>query len=338
MTSKILAASQRTLSIVLLALCIAALIVHVSRAGPKQLARPERVGVLAGEQELWSAPEAGAAWQRKPAPGEGRIESLTTDPHSQGRVLLCRGGLVWMSQDAGHSWKSPIFGPVEEQGVAAAFHLTVSNTLFLATNQRLLISTNAGKDWTAATPGLKFKWRPLTILVSGKEPNRLYVMTQGDGVYRSDDSGHTWTATNTGLPKAIGAAPVAPIESAVLDPTDPDVVYVVAEAKGIYKTTSGGGTWVRASRGLPEMIMYRTSPWVIAIDPSNPQHLLVWASWPVHSERVDSAFFLSEDGAASWRKIAVGLDHGRVFALQFVEAKVGLAIAITEEGVSLLSH
>jgi photosystem II stability/assembly factor-like uncharacterized protein len=236
-----------------------------------------------------------------------------------------------MSQDAGRSF-APVFKAEGERGVAVAFHPTEPATLFLATNRRLLVSANAGKDWIEAQPGLKFKWPPRAILISNEAPNRIYITTQGEGVYRSDDGGGVWKMINFGLPKAIGAAPISPIESAVLDPTDPAVVYAVAEAGGVYKTTDAGETWARASQGLPGIITHRTLPWVLAIDPADPSRLLVWAHWPAHSEWVESAFFLSEDGAASWRKIAAGPERGKVLAIQFPAARSGLAVAITEDG------
>ena len=311
---------------------------HLGQARLQESIQPEGARLLAGQENLWYAPQEGAKWQRKPAPGEGRIESMTTNPQRQGRILLCRDGVVWISEDDGLTWEEPIFESLEQEGVTAAFHPELPDMLFFATNQRLLISTNRGKNWQPATPGLEFRWRPQRILTSERQPERLYITTRGEGVFRSDDGGRSWISMNSGLPKGIGAAPVAAIENAVLDPTDADVLYVAVEARGVFKTTNGGATWDEANMGLPGAIMHRTSPWIIEIDPLNPERLLVWASWPVHSERVESAFFLSEDMAESWRKIAGGPERGRVFSLQFVDAKVGLAVALTEDGVMFLSN
>lgn len=320
----------------LLTLCIVAVYASARLAGYDQIAKTEEDNLQIQEKRQEAVPKSMALWQRKLAPGSGPVESVDIDTHDQERVLLCQGGIAWISQDKGLSY-SPIFGPEPEQGVTATFHPTLPNTLFLATSQHFLTSINGGKDWTSPSPGLTFKWRPQAILVSSNKLDRIYITTQGEGIYRSDDSGRTWTAVNAGLPEAIGTAPFAPIESAVLDPTDPSTVYVAAEVRGVYKTTDGGETWTIANQGLPKSITRRTLPWILGINPSNPKSLLLWAQWPVHSERIDSAFFISRDGAATWRKIADGPNLSRVLAIEFVESRDALAIAITEDGVIRLS-
>ena len=65
----------------------------------------------------------------------------------------------------------------------------------------------------------------------------------GDGVYKSTDAGKTWT--HLGLDKTMQ------ISRVLVNPTNPNIVYVAAQGgrwvpsddRGIYKSTSGGGTW-----------------------------------------------------------------------------------------------
>ncbi len=161
----------------------------------------------------------------------------------------------------------------------------------------------------------------------------MYLLTRGEGVYSSNDGGRTWAVSNSGLPKGIGASPLAPIESVAVDPRDANVIYVVVEAKGIFRTADGGRSWVSANNGLPAPMTHRTPSWVLAIDISNPQRLLLWASWPVNADFVDSAFFLTKDRAESWRKISAGPAEGRVFTIQFVDSATTMAVASTEDKV-----
>ncbi|MFX6331060.1 hypothetical protein ABTF76_22660, partial [Acinetobacter baumannii] len=70
------------------------------------------------------------------------------------------------------------------------------------------------------------------------------VMTHhGDGVYKSTDAGKTW--------KKIGLDLTQHIARIVIDPKDPNIVFVAAQGalyspsteRGIFKSTDGGNTW-----------------------------------------------------------------------------------------------
>ena len=92
----------------------------------------------------------------------------------------------------------------------------------------------------------------------------------GYGIYKSLDAGRTWTS--------MGLEKTRHIHKVIIDPTNPDVVYVGAigspwgihEERGVYKTTNGGDTWERVlfqntKTGVADMVM----------DPTNPNKLIV---------------------------------------------------------------
>lgn len=84
---------------------------------------------------------------------------------------------------------------------------------------------------------------PNIVWVGSGEPNNRQSSTIGDGIYKSTDGGKTFT--NMGLRDTQSIARV------VIDPKDPNTVYVAAvghlfgpnKERGIYKTTDGGKTW-----------------------------------------------------------------------------------------------
>ena len=67
----------------------------------------------------------------------------------------------------------------------------------------------------------------------------------GMGVYKSTDAGKSW--------KLMGLEKTGRISRVVIDPRDPDTVFVAAlghccgpqQERGVYKTTDGGKTWKR---------------------------------------------------------------------------------------------
>jgi photosystem II stability/assembly factor-like uncharacterized protein len=87
-----------------------------------------------------------------------------------------------------------------------------------------------------------------------ERPERLFMQFHG-GVYRSDDAGASWIDIAEGLPAVFGF-PV------VVDPADPDSAYIIplvgagdrttpAGAVLVWETRDAGTTWQSRGSGLP---------------------------------------------------------------------------------------
>jgi hypothetical protein len=146
---------------------------------------------------------------------------------------------------------------------------------------------------------------------TGEENNR-QSSTFGDGIYKSIDGGNSW--------RNIGLTETQTISRIVIDPRNPEVVYVAANGhlfgpsadRGIYKTTNGGRTW--------EKIKYvdeNTGFTDLAIDRSNPNTLYA-ASYQrrrsgccYNGGGPGSGLWKTEDAGRSWtRLIGDGLPSG----------------------------
>ena len=157
---------------------------------------------------------------------------------------------------------------------------------------------------------------------TGDSAPRNTVLT-GEGMYKSTDGGKSW--------QYIGLGDTHIISWIIVDPTNPDVVYVAALGhlfasnpdRGVFKTTDGGKTWKK--------ILYvneGTGAISLAMDPSNPGVLYaaMWQMsrkhWTFASGGPGSGIYKSTDGGASWTNIShrPGLPTG-------IFGKVGLAVA-----------
>jgi len=159
------------------------------------------------------------------------------------------------------------------------------------------------------------------VAVSQSHPDIVWVGTgeatarnsvaPGDGVYKSEDAGQTW--------KAMGLAETRFISRIVIDPANPDLVYVAAqghlwgpnEERGVYRTIDGGKTWKKVLYVNPE-----TGACDLAIDPSNAKILYagMWEHrrWPYffRSGGPGSGVYRTTDGGESWTAMSDGLPMG----------------------------
>ena len=149
---------------------------------------------------------------------------------------------------------------------------------------------------------------PAILYVGTGEPNNRQSSSWGDGVYKSMDAGATWTHMGLGETRHIGRI--------VVDPTDPNIVFVAAlgglwgpnKERGVYKSTDGGATWTQ-----PLFVNEDTGVSDIAIDPQSPNILYAAAYqrrrtvFGYSGGGPGSGLYRSIDGGAHWIKVAGGL-------------------------------
>lgn len=155
-----------------------------------------------------------------------------------------------------------------------------------------------------------------TIWVGTGENNNQNNVIYGDGVYKSEDGGDSWT--NMGLKNSDHIGMI------VVDPTNSDVVFVAAYGslrnpggdRGIFKTTDGGKTW----KNVLSISEY-TGCYEVHMDPRNNGILYAVAHQRMRKHYTgvsggpETAIYRSDDHGESWNKIINGLpseDLGRI--------------------------
>ena len=162
---------------------------------------------------------------------------------------------------------------------------------------------------------------PSLVWVGTGETNPRNDVVTGRGIYFSPDAGATW--------KFMGLENTAQIASIIVNPTNPDVVYVAAlghiwgpnAERGVFRTTDGGKTW--------QKVLYvndKTGAISMVMDPGNPMVLFAAMyemqryPWMLVSGGDSSAIYRSKDGGNNWTKLTEGLPKGPI-------GRIGLAAA-----------
>ena len=113
------------------------------------------------------------------------------------------------------------------------------------------------------------------------------------GAFRSADGGATWQAINQGLGEVR-------VLSLAMDPQDSNTLYAGTRNGGIFKTTAAGDNWVPVNTGLPRLNdgVVEGNYLDLAIDPTDSQ--VVYAAWASLVEPGLGALFKTVDGGARW--------------------------------------
>ena len=229
-----------------------------------------------------------------PAMISGRVLAIAVDPenHAHYYIAAASGG-VWKTENDGITW-TPVFDGEGSYSIGTV----------------VLDPKDSGVVW-----------------VGSGESNSQRSVGYGDGVYRSEDGGKSWT--NMGLKKSEHIGRIA------IDPRNSNIVFVAAEGplwgpggdRGLYKTTDGGKTWKNVLH-----ISENTGVVDVAIDPVEPN--VMYAAtyqrrrhvWTLIDGGPESALYKSTDGGENWNKLKSGLPTEEM-------GRIGLAISPADHNV-----
>jgi photosystem II stability/assembly factor-like uncharacterized protein len=150
----------------------------------------------------------------------------------------------------------------------------------------LWVSHNAGKDWSDVE-GLNGQ----SIRAFAQSPSNPEMLIAGtlDGVYRSSDTGATWT-----LISPAGSQEIHEVESLAIDPLDPDVIYAGTWHLP-WKTIDGGKSW----QSIKDGIIDDSDVFSIIIDPASPQTVFASACSGIYKSLDGGGLFNAIQGIPS---------------------------------------
>jgi len=211
----------------------------------------------------------------------------------------------------------------------------------------MYVGTASGGLWKSTSGGIT--WKPVfeeevtasigAVAIQQSNPSVIWVGTGegnprnslngGYGIYKSLDGGKNWIA--------MGLEKTRHIHRVIIDPTNPDIVYVAAigspwgehPERGVFKTEDGGKTWNKIlfannKTGAADLVM----------DSTNPNKLIaaMWEHkrdpWFFNSGGSGSGLHITHDAGKTWKKLTDedGLPKGDL-------GRIGIAIASNKPNI-----
>ncbi|WP_104090932.1 glycosyl hydrolase [Arthrobacter sp. GMC3] len=256
--------------------------------------RDGRTRILVGlRSEHWGptvahSDDLGATWQE---PEHGAITFPPDTETALERVWQIqpdsaeRPGVVWAGCEPISVWKS----------VDGGEHFELNRGLWNHPHRT---------EWGAGFGGAAAH----TVLPSASDPTTIHVAMSTGGVYRSTDSGESWTARNRGI-----GADFMPEETPEFgqcvhkiarDPNNPDTLYAQNHG-GVYRSDDNGDTWNSIAQGLPTDFGFTIlahpsrsgTAWVVPIK-ADIERIPPQGQLAVHR---------TDDAGASWQRFSAGL-------------------------------
>ncbi len=240
----------------------------------------------------------GLSWRGiGPAFTSGRIADFAVNPDNPSEYYVAvASGHIWKTYNNGNTW-NPIF---DNNGAYSI------GCLKMDPNNNNVIWAGTGEN------------------------NHQRALGYGNGIYKSEDGGDSWT--NMGLKESRQIGMIA------IDPRDSDVVYVAAEGsawgpggeRGLYKSVDGGANWE-----LVLEISEHTGINNVVLDPIDPDMIYATAEQRRRTGfgkiggGPESGLHVSKDAGKTWNKVTKGLPGGHVGGM-------GIAISSVDRNVVYL--
>ena len=245
------------------------------------------------------------------------------------------GQIIQRSDDGGQTWHQPGTPPGEPTTAPDGTPKAESNKFVYDTSPETgkPLTTHQWYDGTQHPWEFKRVWH---LEPSLTDPNLVYAGVEDAAIFRSTDGGQNWQEL-AGLRDAHGSkwSPGAGglgLHTILLDPTNPNRIYIAISAAGAFRTDDAGKTWKPINRGLKSEYIPDPNAEIghcvhnMALHPSRPNVLFMQKHWDV---------MRSDDAGDNWHEISGNLptDFGFPIDVHAHEPETIYVVPITSDSL-----
>ncbi len=242
------------------------------------------------------------------------------------------GQIIQRSDDGGKTWHQP--------GTPAGLAATPGPPKSESNKFAYETSGDAGKPLTTHQwyDGTQHPWefkRVWHLEPSLSDAETVYAGVEDAALFRSQDGGKNWQELpglrghGTGPKWQPGAGGMC-LHTIILDPSNPDRIFIAISAAGAFRTDDGGNSWKPINRGL--FSKYLPSPTAeighcvhhVAMHPQRPNVLFMQKHWDV---------MRSDDAGDNWKEVSGNLptDFGFVIDVHAHEPETVYVVPIKSD-------
>lgn len=267
------------------------------------------------------------------------IYHLKGSPVDPNRIYVSQtsgwfGQLIQRSDDGGKTWSQPGTPPGESATGPDGAPKGDSNKFAYDTSAETgaPLTTHQWYDGTQHPWEFKRVWH---LEPSLTDPDTVYAGVEDAALFKTTDGGKSWQELSglrghgTGPKWQPGAGGMG-LHTILLDPADPNRIYIAISAAGAFRTDDGGKSWKPTNRGLHSQYIPDPTAEVghcvhhVALHPGHPNRLFMQKHWDV---------MRSDDAGENWREVSGDLptDFGFVIDVHAHEPETVYVVPIKSD-------
>jgi photosystem II stability/assembly factor-like uncharacterized protein len=216
------------------------------------------------------------------------------------------GQVIQRSDDGGKTWHQPGTPPGTPTTTPEGMPMGESNKFVYDTSAETgaPLTTHQWYDGTQHPWEFKRVWH---VEPSLHDPNTVYAGVEDAALFRTTDGGTTWQEMSglrghgTGPKWSPGAGGMG-LHTILLDPTNPNRMYIAISAAGAFRTDDGGKSWTAINKGLKSPYLPEPTPEIgfcvhrLAMHPSKPDAVYM----QLHQ---GGGIFRSDNAGGLWQEV-----------------------------------
>jgi len=243
------------------------------------------------------------------------------------------GQIIQRSDDGGKTWHQPGTPPGDATAPAGMPKSESNKFAYDASAESgKPLTTHQWYDGTQRPWEFKRVWH---LEPSLTDPDTVYAGVEDAAIFRSTDGGQNWKELpglrghGTGPKWQPGAGGMC-LHTIILDPSNPQRIFIAISAAGAFRTDDGGKTWKPINRGLRSQYIPDPNAEIghcvhhVAMHPSRPGVLFMQKHWDV---------MRSDNAGDSWTEVSGNLptDFGFVIDVHAHEPETIYVVPIKSD-------